>query len=902
MIRMILRGLCAPAVCLALAVPAAAGEPDTPAVILGSGAYWRQVVMRAEPIVSATEARAAGLTPEQARTPIGRRSRRSRILSGRSDPPPADWMKPEFDDSGWDRTRGALSGRHEFGLACRRGKFVVTDPKRVRALTLDLTYCGGVAAYLNGREVLRASLPEGKLEPDTPGGDYVRAAFFVTDGPRKGKLLHSYTDRARKDQFALRPRKAGPVQLPVAALCKGVNVLAVEVHRSGYPLDCRKAGVGQFAPISQGRLFLRADSEPGAVVPAVARRPGFKVWNAEVTEEVTELDYAPAGEPLGPMRIAALRNGRFSGQVVIGSTAPIAGLKATMGPLRMADGAVIPADAVSVRTGRPGRMMTYRGGHVYGGPTGVSMGVHFRRLEVLVETPPATVALSRPGQRLSTQYRRALGLPEKLTAAAVVPVWVTVAVPRDAAAGTYRGTLTLAAAGEKEVAVPVELEVCGWTLPDVQDYISEFSVYQSPDTLAAYYKVPLWSDAHWALIEKSVKLIGEAGNHTLIIPLLSKDQAGNEESFVYWVPKPDGTFTYDTRVMDRYVGLYLKHHPAKRIKAVCLTVWGNAGVASGNPYQKEKYDENGLPKKMRGVFTVTQVDAKTGAKSDLRPPAPGTKEYAAFWRPALLAVRARLRALGLGDRVALGMPADPPIPVPVIKTFHDILPDVGWFVGNHPGKSGYRYDRKDRRKVMPATHVERVYTGPLPDPAVKRQRGWQRSQMCLAFNRYGFGPLCLYPAPSVWAFRMLMEADLASGHRGAGRIGADYWRMGVRSRSGGAGTFYARYPHSSVGQTGMAANCAALLAPGSDGPVTTARFENVREGIQNAEVVIAIETALSAKTVSGALAAKCRRALDERVRAMRTYTLGLGRAGWQQRDRALYRLAAEVAGHLSAER
>ena len=57
-------------------------------------------------------------------------------------------------------------------------------------------------------------------------------------------------------------------------------------------------------------------------------------------------------------------------------------------------------------------------------------------------------------------------------------------------------------------------------------------------------------------------------------------------------------------------------HPAKRIKAVCLTVWGNAGVASGNPYQKEKYDERGLPKKTRGAFTVTQVDAKTGAKSE----------------------------------------------------------------------------------------------------------------------------------------------------------------------------------------------------------------------------------------------------------------------------------------------
>jgi len=168
--------------------------------------------------------------------------------------------------------------------------------------------------------------------------------------------------------------------------------------------------------------------------------------------------------------------------------------------------------------------------------------------------------------------------------------------------------------------------------------------------------------------------------------------------------------------------------------------------------------------------------------------------------------------------------------------------------------------------------------------------------MCLAFNRYGFGPLCLYPHPSVWAFRMLMEADLASGHRGAGRIGADYWHMGLRSGSGGAGTFYARYPHSAIGQTGMASNCAALLAPGPDGPVTTVRFENVREGIQNAEAVLFIQKALLGKTITGPLAAKCWRVLDGRVHAMRTYTLGVGRAGWQERDRALYELLAAV-GH-----
>ncbi len=299
---------------------------------------------------------------------------------------------------------------------------------------------------------------------------------------------------------------------------------------------------------------------------------------------------------------------------------------------------------------------------------------------------------------------------------------------------------------------------------------------------------------------------------------------------------------------------------------------------------------------------IPRLDPATGAKTDMPLPPLGSKAFEAFWRPVLRRVEARLRARGLASRMLFGMPADPPVPALVVAAFHNILPDVGWFVGNHPGATRYFYDRSDRSKFVPVRHCERVYTGPIPHPAEKRQFGWRRKGMVLAFNRYGFGPLCLYPNPPVWAFRILMEADLAAGHRGAGRIGADYWYMGTRSGSGGAGTFYMRYPASSIGQTGMASNCSDLLAPGPDGPVTTVKFENLREGIQAAEAGIFIQRALLAGQVTGPLAQRCWRIVDDRIHAVRVYALGLGRAGWQQRDRRLYRAAAEVAEALGGGR
>jgi len=351
--------------------------------------------------------------------------------------------------------------------------------------------------------------------------------------------------------------------------------------------------------------------------------------------------------------------------------------------------------------------------------------------------------------------------------------------------------------------------------------------------------------------------------------------------------------------LDRYVDLYLKYHDPARIRAVCLIVWGNPGIPSGNPYQKEKYDERGLPKQTRGTFTVTAV-AADGKRTDMPIPKMGTKEFEDFWRGAIGAARASLAKRGLAGKICIGMPADPSPHAPVVAAFRNILPEAGWFVGNHPGCRGYRYVQGDRTKLVPAVHVERVYTSPIPDPSKKRQFGWKRKDMALGFNRYGFGPLCLYPTPCVWSFRIVMETDLAANHRGAGRIGADYWRMGLKSKSGGAGTFYARYPQSATGQTGMAANTADLLAAGPDGPVTTARFENLREGIQNAEAVIVIQKALLDEKITGAKAKALWSLLDERVNAMRVVSLGLGRAGWQDRDRRLHQAAADVARLLAS--
>ena len=74
--------------------------------------------------------------------------------------------------------------------------------------------------------------------------------------------------------------------------------------------------------------------------------------------------------------------------------------------------------------------------------------------------------------------------------------------------------------------MPLGLHVADWKLPDPKDFHTFVGLYQSPDTLAIKYKVPLWSDKHWQLLDKSLALLGQLGNQFVHGNVCRKDQVG----------------------------------------------------------------------------------------------------------------------------------------------------------------------------------------------------------------------------------------------------------------------------------------------------------------------------------------------------------------------------------------
>ena len=202
--------------------------PENKITVLSGGCNWRKDYVFFPPRLSVEAARKAGLSTDldfRIKYLIGDyhlRPEKKMVYAGcaggvepnyftnfETSCPPSTWRNVDFNDESWMETSGTdFTGQrcamarsqeglypqrwelppprkerlamvwgtdqfcNEIGLICMRGKFLVKDRAKVKKLSLSLSYRGGFVAYLNGKEVARASLPDVKLDPTTPAEEY----------------------------------------------------------------------------------------------------------------------------------------------------------------------------------------------------------------------------------------------------------------------------------------------------------------------------------------------------------------------------------------------------------------------------------------------------------------------------------------------------------------------------------------------------------------------------------------------------------------------------------------------------------------------------------------------------------------------------------------------------------
>jgi len=879
-------GVCSAPLSAAETAPSETG-PQRTVTLLDDGSYWRFYASLRPPV--ATPAAPAGSRDDEPVVlPV--------VVPYRSYPgieriatpgPPAGWTDAEFDDGAWPRARagGRWPGsiprvvlrpglRFSVSTISMRGKFTVNDPSTIRRLELSLGYRGGVAVFLNGEEVTRRDLPDGALDAATPAAPYPAEAFVDAQGkPIPGPYHAAKRIEAGEadlaESFARRDRSLGQLALPHELLRKGTNVLAVEVHRSDYHSSalswfgsphlqrrCAWAPVG----LLEVKLLAKTDAV-GAVAANVARPEGVQVWNEDLNNRVTVLDYGDPHEPLRPVTIVAARNGAFSGKVVLGSTGPVAGLSAEASDLRGAGNQTIPAGMVEIRYPRTD-------GRGYQRPDW---------FDGLRDRPPAEVPV-HPHEGAA---------PWEAGGAAIQPIWVTVNVPRNAPPGQYRGELTIAARDIGPIRVPIELDVADWTLRDPKDFRTYVGIYQSPTSLAMQYGVEEWSEEHWRLMERSFALLGQVGGSAVNVPISNRTQFGNDEGMVYWIRKPDGSFDYDFSVLDRYLGLVKRHLGVPDF--VVLHVWHSGG------WETRAADQQN---------TVTVVDPRTGERERVQVPTFGTDQSKRFWKPVLDAIRERLAHQGMEKSMCLGILSDGTAPPEVFAAFDEIVPGgARWTRGCHrAAREEAPYPLKGGGHVV--LH-EFCYGMAMADPAkglppIWRQRTWPGA----AFIRHNFDDNL-----SLLKYRTMPERALYCGTRGVGRVGLDFFDV-MEDERGRRGPIYNRWPHSSCAQ--REPNLFRMAAPGPEGTIPTVRFEQFRQGVQDAEAMIFVADALAnhPDRLGEELAARCRKLFVDRIhycltRCPEAYNEVYFRTdhyGWQELTRRLYTTAAEVGQKLPGER
>lgn len=155
-----------------------------------------------------------------------------------------------------------------------------------------------------------------------------------------------------------------------------------------------------------------------------------------------------------------------------------------------------------------------------------------------------------------------IDLPDATVAMAprtVRPIWLTVEVPRSLKPGPYNLTLTVreVASGKKTGTLNLKINVNSRELPEGPDMDFYLDIWQQPYAVSRYYGVQPWSTEHLDLMRPYMERLARAGQKTVTAILFYEpwgEQSHDKfEPMIETTLNPDGSWSYDYTIFDRYV-------------------------------------------------------------------------------------------------------------------------------------------------------------------------------------------------------------------------------------------------------------------------------------------------------------------------------------------------------------
>ncbi len=169
--------------------------------------------------------------------------------------------------------------------------------------------------------------------------------------------------------------------------------------------------------------------------------------------------------------------------------------------------------------------------------------------------------------------------PGSLKAGWTQAVWIQVRVPAEARAGRYVATFAFQAGGE-EKRIQVRLNVLDFVLPNLTDGKFYLNIWQDPGSVARWAKVPLWSERHWKLLDAYARDMASHGQRSITTSILY-DPWHSQAGHIYpsmvewqylgvWQGKDTTQFRFDYSAFDRYVELMMRAGVKESILCVSM--------------------------------------------------------------------------------------------------------------------------------------------------------------------------------------------------------------------------------------------------------------------------------------------------------------------------------------------
>ncbi|MCX4835382.1 DUF4091 domain-containing protein [Streptomyces sp. NBC_01016] len=564
------------------------------------------------------------------------------------------------------------------------------------------------------------------------------------------------------------------------------------------------------------------------------RRPGSADWlTAKVAEAMGTRDtitWVPTGAfansaeervPRYPMKaiqgkdtkeltLSAVRGEQVSAQLAIASGTPLSGVSARVGELTGPEGARLGGDAA-----RRAQVRFVKYVPVQRSKSELDWSATIDQVssptEVSGDRNPDVV-----GDAL--EERSAVDVP----AYAAQPLWFTFRIPKGTPAGTYKGSVAVTVNGKTQATYPLTIEVADVSLPDPANYRFFLDVWAQPDTIAKAHHVAPWSAKHWKLIDTYNRELASRGqkviNTTVVDNPWHYPWPGNSRksqtatpysSMVGWSWDGD-RFRFDFARWDKYVAA------AER-----AGIGPDIGAFSMLAFQDKEH--------------LTYVDSRTG-KEVYENVELGGERWREAWGAFLRAFEDHLRDTGRLDHTWLSFDERPVETMKVVRDFvHEVAPafdrriSVAGSISTEPLASNLSVDWGGIDKMTPEKVAQRRKDGKIT-----------------TFYVYGVPdhPNTFSYSPAVEA-RMLPWISAQRQLDGLLRWSWNSWTSDPFEQPVHIFTQGDEY----------------LVYPEDDGPMSSIRWEQLKEGIEDFELIAQAREKL-ADSGSGGDSEALRAALD----------------------------------------